>query len=59
MDRDALTCSDENRALTLAKDPRAVPVIMTKMQAFDPLYRDLTVRKAVVWADIRQFFPLV
>jgi Fe-S-cluster containining protein len=57
VDRDALACSDENSALTQAKDPRAVPVTMTKMQAFDPLYRDLTSRKGAVLADIRQFFP--
>lgn len=58
VDRDALSCSDENTALTRAKDPRAVPVVMTKMQAFDPLYRDIVGRKPVAWADIRQFFPV-
>jgi Fe-S-cluster containining protein len=57
VDRDALSCSDENTALTRAKDPRAVPVVMTKMQAFDPLYREIIGRKPVAWADIRQFFP--
>ncbi|RRS00932.1 YkgJ family cysteine cluster protein [Aquabacterium soli] len=57
VDRDALACSDENTALTRAKDPRAVPVTMTKMQAFDPLYQEVVVRKGTVWADIRQFFP--
>lgn len=57
VDRDALACSDENSALTHAKDPRAVPVTMTKMQAFDPLYRELTDKKGMAWADIRQFFP--
>ncbi|HIV70901.1 MAG TPA: YkgJ family cysteine cluster protein [Candidatus Aquabacterium excrementipullorum] len=59
VDRDALACSEENTALTRAKDPRAVPVVMTKMLAFDPLYRDITGRKAGSWADIRQFFPAV
>jgi Fe-S-cluster containining protein len=57
VDRDALSCSEENTALTRANDPRAVPVVMTKMQAFDPLYREILGRKPVVWADIRQFFP--
>lgn len=57
VDRDALSCSEENTALTRAKDPRAVPVVMTKMQAFDPVYREILGRKPVVWADIRQFFP--
>ncbi len=57
VDRDALTCSDLNRTLTIAKDPRAVPVMMTKMTMFDPLYRDLTNKPGTVWADIRQFFP--
>lgn len=57
VDRDALSCSDENTALTRAKDPRAVPVVMTKMQAFDPLYREIVDRKPAAWADIRQFFP--
>jgi Fe-S-cluster containining protein len=57
VDRDALTCGEENLALTRAKDPRAVPVPMTKMQAFDPLYITLTKRGGTVWADIRQFFP--
>jgi len=57
VDRDALTCSPENTALTRAKDPRAVPVPMTKMQAFDPSYAALTDRSGTVWADIRQFFP--
>lgn len=57
VDRDALTCGDENTALTRAKDPRAIPVAMTRMQAFDPLYKKLTSRTGAVWADIRQFFP--
>lgn len=57
VDRDALTCSEENTALTRAKDPRAVPVPMTKMQAFDPSYAALTDRAGTIWADIRQFFP--
>lgn len=57
VDRDALTCSEENTALARAKDPRAVPVPMTKMQAFDPSYAALTNRTGTVWADIRQFFP--
>lgn len=57
VDRDALTCSEENTALARAKDPRAVPVPMTKMQAFDPSYATLTDRAGAVWADIRQFFP--
>lgn len=57
VDRDALTCSEENTALTRAKDPRAVPVPMTKMQAFDPSYAALTDRAGTAWADIRQFFP--
>jgi Fe-S-cluster containining protein len=57
VDRDSLTCSEENTALTRAKDARAVPVPMTKMQAFDPTYLALTGRPGAVWADIRQFFP--
>lgn len=57
VDRDALTCSEANTLLTRAKDPRAVPVPMTKMQAFDPSYAALTARPGTVWADIRQFFP--
>lgn len=58
VDRDALSCSEENTALTRAKDPRAVPVVMTKMKAFDPLYLEIIGRKPVAWADIRQFFPV-
>lgn len=57
VDRDALTCGDLNRTLTIAKDPRAVPVMMTKMTMFDPLYQSLTNKPGTVWADIRQFFP--
>lgn len=57
VDRDALTCSEENTALARAKDPRAAPVPMTKMQALDPSYAALTDRSGTVWADIRQFFP--
>jgi Fe-S-cluster containining protein len=59
VDRDALTCGEENLALTRAKDPRAVPVPLTKMQAFDPLYTSLSGRNGAVMADIRQFFPVV
>lgn len=57
VDRDALTCSEVNTALTRANDPRAVPVPMTKMQAFDAIYIGLNSRAGTVWADIRQFFP--
>jgi Fe-S-cluster containining protein len=57
VDRDALTCNEENTALARANDPRAVPVPMTKMQAFDSTYVGLTDRPGTVWADIRQFFP--
>lgn len=57
VDRDALTCHDVNTALTIAKDPRAVPVVMSKMQQFEPLYSQLSKRPGTVWADIRQFFP--
>ncbi|MDO9237844.1 MAG: YkgJ family cysteine cluster protein [Aquabacterium sp.] len=57
VDRDSLTCSEENTALTRANDPRAVPVYMTKMLAFDPLFSELTNRAGTIWADIRQFFP--
>lgn len=57
VDQDALTCCTDNTRLTRANDPRAVPVPMTKMQAFDPLYRELSQRPNTVWADIRQFFP--
>lgn len=57
VDRDALTCSELNTALTIAKDPRAVPVVMSKIQMFDPLHRKLASRAGAVWADIRQFFP--
>jgi Fe-S-cluster containining protein len=57
VDQDSLTCSEQNTALTRANDPRAVPVPMTKMQAFDPSYMDLLSRTGTVWADIRQFFP--
>lgn len=57
VDRDALTCTIENTMLTRAKDPRMVPVPMTKMQAFDPLYQELAARSAKIVADIRQFFP--
>lgn len=57
VDRDSLTCSPENTALARAKDPRAVPVSMTKMQAFDPTFQELHRRPGTVWADIRQFFP--
>lgn len=57
VDRDALTCSLENTRLTRAKDPRAVPVPMTKMQAFDPLYQSMIGRPNATRADIRQFFP--
>lgn len=57
VDRDALTCGDLNRKLTIANDPRAVPVMMTKMTMFDPLYQSLTHKPNTVWADIRQFFP--
>lgn len=57
VDTDALTCSTLNTELTVANDPRAVPVMMTKMTMFDALYRDLTSRTSTVWADIRQFFP--
>lgn len=57
VDRDALTCHEVNTNLTRTKDPRAVPVPMTKMQAFDPSYAALTNRAGTVWADIRQFFP--
>jgi Fe-S-cluster containining protein len=57
VDRDSLTCHPENTTLARAKDPRAVPVSMTKMQAFDPTYQELHRRPGTVWADIRQFFP--
>lgn len=57
VDRDSLACSEENTALTRAKDARAIPVPMTKMLAFDPTYATLTGRPGTVWADIRQFFP--
>lgn len=56
VDRDALTCSEVNTALTIAKDPRAVAVVMSKTPQFDPLYRQLASRPGTVWADIRQFF---
>lgn len=58
VDRDALTCSDLNTELTIAKDTRAVPAVMSKAAQFDPLHRELTSRKGTVWADIRQFFPI-
>lgn len=57
VDKDSLTCTPENTALARANDPRAVPVSMTKMQAFDPSYINLTQRSGAIWADIRQFFP--
>lgn len=57
VDKDSLTCSPENTALARANDPRAVQVSMTKMQAFDPSYINLTQRPGAIWADIRQFFP--
>jgi Fe-S-cluster containining protein len=57
IDRDALTCSSLNTNLTIAKDPRAVPVTMTRMDMFDPLYREINSRAGTAWADIRQFFP--
>lgn len=57
VDRDSLTCDPVNTALARAKDPRAVPVSMTKMQAFDPAFQELHRRPGTVWADIRQFFP--
>lgn len=57
VDRDALTCSDLNTELTRAKDPRAVPVVMSRTPQFDPVYLKLTRRGGAAWADIRQFFP--
>lgn len=58
VDQDSLTCTPENTALSRAHDPRAVPVSMTKMQAFDPSYLKLAQRSGAIWADIRQFFPI-
>jgi len=55
--KDELLCSVENTLLTRAGDPRAVPVPMTKMEAFNPLYLQLTKRPGTAYADIRQFFP--
>ena len=57
VDRDALTCHEVNTALTVAKDPRAVAVVMSKAQQFEPVYHKLVNRPSTVWADIRQFFP--
>lgn len=57
VDRDALTCNEVNTALTVAKDPRAVPAVMSKAQQFEPLYSKIVKRPGMVWADIRQFFP--
>ncbi len=56
-DRDALTCHEVNTALTAQGDPRAVAVVMSKAQAFEPLYKKLVQRPGAVFADIRQFFP--
>ena len=57
VDRDALTCSDLNIDLTIKKDPRAVAVVMSKAQMFEPLYQSITGTGRVVRADIRSFFP--
>jgi Fe-S-cluster containining protein len=57
VDRDALSCHEVNTALTIAKDPRAVAVVMSKAQQFEPLYGKIVKRPQMVWADIRQFFP--
>ena len=57
VDRDALTCSDLNIDLTIKKDPRAVAVVMSKAQMFEPLYQSITGAGRVVRADIRSFFP--
>lgn len=57
VDRDALTCSDLNIDLTIRKDPRAVAVVMSKAQMFDPLYQSITAGSRMVRADIRKFFP--
>lgn len=57
VDRGALTCSDLNIDLTIQKDPRAVAVVMSKAQMFEPLYQSITVSARMVRADIRKFFP--